>query len=91
MASKPSNRGGGPGTYSKGGVQCTMDAPWQNGANKGGGNGMNAPFNAPRAGGDNGLPTTVYDTSMGGPGKGPKASDTSSLGTIKTDPKGRRA
>ena len=80
---------GGLGTYSKGGINCTMDAPWKNGANKGGSNSMNAPFNAPRAGGDNGLPTHVYDK-LGGPGSAPSASSVNSLGTIETQGNSRR-
>lgn len=77
------NPGGGPGTYVKGGVRCTVDAPFSKGSNKGSGNSMGAPFGAARSGGDNGLPTKIYD-SVGGAGKAPSPSGTSSLGTIKT-------
>ena len=66
-----SDRGGGPGTYESGGVKCTLDAPFAK-ASKGTQGTMPAPFNAPRAGGDNGLPTKTFDTSMGGPKSTPK-------------------
>ncbi len=85
MASKSSNRGGGDGTSDRGGVRSTMTPPFTGGASTGSGNGMSAPFNAPRAGGDNGLPTTVYDDSM--KSTAPKSTATSrrdSLGTIET-------
>lgn len=72
-----------PGSYTSGGVRCTLDAPFSNGSNKGSGDTMAAPFNAPRAGGDNGLPTTISGNLKGAKGT-PKPSDVSSLGTIKT-------
>lgn len=55
---------GGPGTYTKGGVNCTMDAPFQT---KGGmpSNGMKAPFD----GGTSGIPVKMYDN-LGGMASG---------------------
>jgi len=85
-----SNRGGGEGTSDRGGVRTTMAAPFSKGSNTGSGNGMAAPFSAPRTGGDNGLPTRLYDTTMGGPGKKtPSPSSRDALGTIQTS-RGRR-
>ena len=87
---KSSNRGGGPGTYESGGVRCTMDAPFKQGAKTGSQQNMtDTPFNTPRSGGDNGLPTKIYD-SMGGPSAAPAATSRDSLGTVLTDPKGPR-
>ena len=71
-----------PGTYTSGGVRCTLDAPF-NKASKGSQQTMAAPFNAPRAGGANGLPTVVQGSLAGAKGT-PKPSDVSSIGTIKT-------
>ena len=71
-----------PGSYTSGGVRCTLDAPFAK-ASKGSGNTMAAPFNAPRSGGDNGLPTTISGNLKGAKGT-PKPSDVSSIGTIKT-------
>ena len=68
----PKNSPNAPGTYSSGGVRCTMDPPFDT-ATKGRQGTMAGPFNAPRAGGDNGLPTVTYDTTMGGPAATPKA------------------
>lgn len=81
------NRGGGTGTTDRGGVRTTM-TPAFGGTSKGSQGTMNAPFNAPRAGGDNGLPTKIYDNT-GGPSAAPKASSRDVLGTIKTNPKSR--
>jgi hypothetical protein len=81
-----SDRGGGPGTYTKNGVRCTMDAPFSKGMGKG--EQVDNPdptFNKPRTGGGNGLPTRVSDR-MGGPkagGTGP-ASQNSRPGPIST-------
>ncbi len=79
-----SDRGGGPGTYTKNGVRCTMDAPFSKGLGKGEQHDNPDPtFNKPRTGGGNGLPTTVT-SNMGGPkagGTGP-ASQTSRPGPI---------
>jgi len=86
---KSSDRGGGPGTYETNGVKCTLDAPWKNGTSKGAQENMSGTFNAPRSGGDNGLPTFVYD-SCGGPKAAPGASSRDSLGTVLTNPKGPR-
>ncbi len=85
------DRGGGPGTYTSGGVKCTMDAPF--GKSKGAAKGeqkdmsgeLGGKFSAARTGGGNGLPTHVTDP-MGGPkagGTGP-ASQTSKPGPIQT-------
>ena len=82
---KSSNRGGGEGTNDRGGVRSTFTPPFTGGASKGSQGSMPAPFNAPRAGGDNGLPTKTFD-SLGGPSAGAKASTRDELGTIKTDP-----
>lgn len=79
------DRGGGPGTYTKGGVRCTIDAPF---AKAGKGDQVDNPdptFNKPRSGGGNGLPTRVSDK-LGGPkagGTGP-ASQNSRPGPIAT-------
>ena len=83
---KSNDRGGGPGTYTTGGVRCTMDAPFKDGANKGSQKNLSGTFDKPRSGGDNNLPTRVTDD-MGGPkagGTGP-ASQNSSMGTISTE------
>ncbi len=58
MPSKKSHTGG-PGTYTAGGVRCTMDPPFKAGASKGSQRGMTGTFDHARTGGDNGLPTTV--------------------------------
>lgn len=86
---KSSDRGGGPGTYTSGGVRCTMDAPFKQGSRKGSQENMGKPFNSPRAGGDNGLPTYIYDN-IGGKGKAPTPNSVNSVGTILTNPKGPR-
>jgi len=86
---KSNDRGGGPGTYTSGGVRCTLDAPWKNGANKGSQENMGKPFNAGRSGGDNTLPTYIYDD-LGGKAKAPAVNSVSSAGTILTNPKGPR-
>ncbi len=77
-----------PGTREKGGVCMTLDAPFGS-AGKGSQGTMAAPFNAPRTGGDNGLPTKIYDN-LGGPGKGAASSSRDVPGTILTNPKGPR-
>lgn len=77
------NRGAAPGTYTSGGVRCTMDAPFKQGANKGSQANLSGTFDHPRSGGDNGLPTRVTDR-MGGPKAGPKASRRDALGTVLT-------
>lgn len=86
---KSSNRGAGPGTYSSGGVRCTLDPPWTNGSNKGNaGQSLPSPFNAPRPSGE--LPTHIYDP-MGGPTSTASASSgRDSLGTIATNPNSNR-
>lgn len=89
MATKKSDRGGGPGTYETGGVRCTMDSPFKQGAKMGSQQGMSGTFDQPRSGGDNGLPTKTYD-SLGGPSKAPAASTRDVPGTILTNPKGPR-
>lgn len=66
---KDSNKGGGPGTYTSGGVRCTMDAPFKGGADKGSQKDLSGTFDKGRSGGDNGLPTRVTDN-MGGPKAG---------------------
>lgn len=58
-----------PGTYTSGGVRCTLDPPF-NKASKGSQQNMDAPFDAPRVGGSE-LPTKIYD-SLGGPKSTPK-------------------
>jgi hypothetical protein len=85
---KSSNRGGGDGTSDRGGVRTTMTPAFGGGIGKGSQGSMPGPFNAPRSGGDNGLPTKTFD-SLGGPKAGPAASTRDSLGTIKTNPKQR--
>jgi hypothetical protein len=83
------NRGGGPGTSDKHGVRTPMNSPFSKGTNKGSQDTMKGPFNAPRTGGDNGLPTTLYDDSMRGPGRSAGRSTRDDLGTILTDPHNR--
>jgi len=83
---KSSNRGGGEGTSDRGGVRTTLTPPFSH-PGKGAQDTMKAPFNAPRAGGDNGLPTTVSDD-LGG--RSQKASSRDELGVIWTDPHGPR-
>jgi hypothetical protein len=83
--------GGGPGTRDRGGVRTTMETSFAKDMSKGSQQNMPAPFNAPRAGGDNGLPTHVYD-SMGGPkagGTGP-ATERDKPGTIMTHRPGQK-
>lgn len=58
------DKGGGPGTNTRGQVKSTNDPPFKKGSNMGSGNGMTGPFDKPRSGGDNGLPTHVYDTGI---------------------------
>lgn len=87
---KSSNRGGGDGTCEHGGVRGTLDAPFGKGRSTGSQQTMAGPFNTPRAGGANGLPTQVYDTSMRGPGKAPAANTRDVPGTILTNPKDRK-
>ena len=52
-------RGVGPGAYVHNSVVCTMDPPFKAGLNKGSQENLSGTFDAPRSGGDNGLPTTV--------------------------------
>ena len=85
---KSSNRGAGPGTNDRGGVRSTFTPAFSGGANKGSGNGMRAPFDAGVS--DGNLPQKIYETSMGGPGKGAAASSRDVPGTILTNPKGPR-
>lgn len=80
---KSNNRGAGPGTYTTNGVRCTMDPPFKQGLGKGSQTGMSAPFDKPRSGGDNGLPTRVTDR-MGGAKSAPKVSSRDALGTVLT-------
>lgn len=87
MATKKSSPNA-PGTYVDRGVRCTQGSPF-NKATAGSQQNMGAPFDAGRAGGDNGLPTRTYD-SIGGQGKAPTVNSVSSLGTIRTDPNGPR-
>lgn len=77
-----------PGAYVSGGVRCTLDAPFDKGG-KGPQQSMKAPFNAPRAGGDNGLPTRLY-ADLGGAKGTPKPSGVSSAGPIMADRKGSK-
>lgn len=63
MATK-SNRGGGEGTNDRGGVRSTFTPPFNKGSGKGAQDTMNAPFNAPRAGGGGELPTKLYDDGL---------------------------
>lgn len=86
--SKSSNRGGGPGTHDRGGVRSTMSAPF-GGTGKGSQGTMPGPFNTPRSGGDNGLPTKIYDNT-GGPKSTPAANTRDVPGTILTNPKDRK-
>lgn len=70
MATKTSDRGGGPGTYTGNGVRCTMDPPFKKGLSTGAQHDMSGTFDKGRSGGANGLPTRVTD-SLGGAKKGP--------------------
>ena len=67
-------RSSSPGMSDRGGVCSTM-TPAFNKPSMGSQGTMGGPFNAPRSGGDNGLPTKVFDN-MGGPKKAPKFSQT---------------
>ena len=67
---KASGKGGGPGTHVSGQVRSTMDPPFKGGSSMGSQKNMTGTFDKPRAGGDNGMPTTVSD-SLGGRKKGP--------------------
>ena len=87
MATKKSSPNA-PGANVSGGVLSTLYSTFQK-ASKGPQQTMNAPFNAPRAGGDNGLPTRIYD-SMGGAKGTPKPSGVSSAGPIMADRKGSK-
>lgn len=65
-------KGGGPGTETRGGVRGTFTPPFAKGSDKG--SQVNIPgstFDHPRSGGDNGLPTRVTDDA-GGMAPGPK-------------------
>jgi len=55
-----------PGTYTKGGVNCTMDAPFGKTPSASKGNGMKAPFNQARSGGEPNV--TMYRNPTGTPG-----------------------
>lgn len=82
------SRSEAPGTSTRGGVCSPFDPPFKKGSNMGSQQGMGGTFDAPRSGGDNGLPTKTYD-SLGGPsGAGPgQATQVSSMGTILTERK----
>lgn len=86
---KSNSRGAGPGTYTSHGVRCTMDPPFKQGLGTGSQTGMAAPFDKPRSGGDNGLPTRVTDR-MGGAKTAPKVSGRDALGTVLTEGSSKR-
>ena len=65
-------RGVGPGAYVHNSVVCTMDPPFKKGLSKGSQSNMSGTFDAPRTGGDNGLPTTVNADLDGGKTATPK-------------------
>ena len=90
MATKSSDRGGGPGTFNRGGVRSTMDPCYPKGSNTGSQGTMPGPFDQSRSGGANGLPTKTFDN-MGGPSKGASANQRDVPGTILTNPKADRA
>lgn len=80
---KSATRGAGPGTNLRGGVRSTMEPPFKGGSSTGSQTNMTGPFDKPRSGGDNGLPTRVTDR-MGGAKTAPKVSSRDSLGTVLT-------
>ena len=87
---KSSNRGGGEGTNDRGGVRSTLQPPFKGGSSTGSqGKNMPGPFDQGRSGGDNGLPTHIYDDSMKRSTSGMESSR-DSLGVIWTDPNGPR-
>jgi hypothetical protein len=57
------DKGGGPGTTTRGQTKTTLYPPF-NKPGKGEQNGMTGPFDKARSGGDNGLPTHVYDNNI---------------------------
>lgn len=90
-------RGAGPGSYSKNGVNCTMNAPFSKSANaktgsSAGIDGQNkAPFDKPQSLGGGGIPTRFYDTSMSPkPAKSSSAGASSVIGITKRNPSERR-
>lgn len=57
---------GGPGTYSRNGVNCTMDPPFAKATSQKSGSGgtmghNKAPFDKPQSMGNGGIPTVFYD------------------------------
>ena len=58
------DKGGGPGTTTRGQTKTTMYPPFNKGSDKGSQGNMTGTFDKPRSGGDNGLPTHVYDTNI---------------------------
>lgn len=86
-------RGAGPGSYSKNGVNCTMNAPFAKaGSGRQGSAGANhAPFDKPQSLGGGGIPMKFFDTSM--PMKKATTSNagaSSLIGITKRNPSGRR-
>jgi hypothetical protein len=77
----PRDKSSAPGTSTRGGVNSTMSNA-NSVSTRAAGNGMSAPFNQPRAGGDGGsnIPTRVYDTSMGKPAVPSKTTQEGYLG-----------
>lgn len=89
-------RGGGPGTYTENGVNCTMNAPFgkakssregvgggQYGANK-------APFDKGQSMGNGGIPTKFFDGMSGTAAKTVNASMTGTAGVNRTAAVGNR-
>jgi len=69
-----SNKGGGPGTYTNGGVRCTMDPPFAKASKSGAGGTMDrnkAPFDKPHDTGGGGIPLVFYDDMKGTPNSTP--------------------
>jgi len=89
-------RGGGPGTYTENGVNCTMNAPFSKAASSrqgvgGGQYGSNkAPFDKPQSMGGGGIPTKFFDGMPSKTATTVNASMTGTAGANRTAPVGNR-
>lgn len=66
------NKGGGPGTNVRGGVRSTMQNALGASMSPGSQENMDGTFNAPRTGGENGLPTYVTAKGIKAPSTMPR-------------------
>lgn len=89
-------RGGGPGTYTENGVNCTMNAPFSKatGSRTGVGGGQydanKAPFDKPHSTGGGGIPTKFFDGMPTKNASTVNASMTGTAGVNRTAPVGNR-